>query len=234
MEPKQDKAANIISQGVETLIERLKHDGVNAGKEEAARLIREAQEKVNAMLNNAQTKSKAMVDEAHQLIQQEKKAAEDALQLAARNMRLELRQNLIDRFTQEVKRLVHKELDDEDMLRQLIFLVATDTVEQLHAFKAKNIEIELPQKVLDFEEIRKNPELLKQDPLKTLVQSLTRQMLRDGLDVRVNQQASHGTGIKVHLVNEEIVLDLTEDAVSNLLIKHMQPRFRALLEGLLQ
>jgi V/A-type H+-transporting ATPase subunit E len=234
MEPKQDKAAHIISQGVDALIERLKQDGVNAGKEEAARLIHEAEEKSNIILNTAQAKSKAMMDEAHQLIQQEKKAAEDALQLAARNMRLELRQNLIDRFTQEVKRLVHKELDNENMLRQLVFLVATDTVEQLHAFKAKNIEIELPQKVMDFDEIRKNPELLEKDPLKTLVQSLTRQMLREGMSVRVNQQVSKVAGIKVHLVDEEIVLDLTEDAVSNLLVKHMQPRFRALLEGLLQ
>lgn len=233
MEPKQEKVANIISQGVETLIERLKQDGVNAGKEEAARLIREAQEKANKILNEAQAKSKAMQDEAHQLIQQEKKAAEDALQLAARNMRLELRQNLIDRFSQEVRRLVHKELDAKDTLRQLILLIASDTAEQLHAFKAKNIEIELPKKVLDFDEIRKNPELMEQDPLKTLVQNLTRQMLREGMHVRVNQQHD-AAGIKVHLVDEEIVLDLTEDAVSNLLIKHMQPRFRALLEGLLQ
>lgn len=73
MEPKQNQAANMISQGVETLIERLKQDGVNAGKEEAARLISEAQEKANTILNNAQTKSKAMMDEAHQVIQQEKR-----------------------------------------------------------------------------------------------------------------------------------------------------------------
>lgn len=234
MEPKDDKAANMISQGVETLIERLKHDGVNAGKDEAARLIREAQNKANKIHNEAQAKSKAMMAEAHQLIQQEKKAAEDALQLAARNMRLELRQNLMDRFTQEVKRLVHKELDEKDTLRQLILLVTIDSLEQLQAFKAKNIEIELPTRVLDFDEIRKNPELMKNDSLKTLVQSLTRHMLSEGMSVRLNQEDKPMVGIKVSLVDEEIVLDLTEEAVSNLLIKHMQPRFRALLEGLLQ
>ncbi|ARB92453.1 hypothetical protein [Legionella longbeachae] len=234
MEPKQEKATNIISQGVEILIERLRQDGVNAGKQEAARLIREAQERANKIFNDAQAKSKAMMDEAHQLIQQEKKAAEDALQLAARNMRLELRQNVIDRFSQEVKRLVHKDLDNQEMLRQLILLVAIDTAEQLHAFKAQNIEIELPKQVLDFDEIRKKPELLEKDPLKTLVQSLTRQMLREGISISMAQEKSITAGIKVHLVDEEIVLDLTEDAVSRLLIKHMQPRFRALLEGLLQ
>lgn len=233
MNPKQDKAGTIISQGVERLIERLKQDGVNAGKEEAAQLISEAQEKANTILNGAQAQSKSMMREAHQLIQQEKKAAEDALQLAARNMALELRQGMIDRFSQEVSRLVHKELDDKNILRQLILLVVVDTVEQLHAFKAKNIEIELPKKVLDFDEIRKNPELLQNDPLKTLVQSLTRQMFKEGMSFQVNQDKKI-SGIKIRLVDEEIVLDLTEEAVSNLLMKHMQPRFRALLEGLLQ
>ncbi|WP_253264762.1 hypothetical protein [Legionella longbeachae] len=82
--------------------------------------------------------------------------------------------------------------------------------------------------------VRKKPELLEKDPLKTLVQSLTRQMLREGISISMAQEKSITAGIKVHLVDEEIVLDLTEDAVSRLLIKHMQPRFRALLEGLLQ
>ncbi|MFC3909124.1 hypothetical protein ACFORL_08555 [Legionella dresdenensis] len=234
MESKQNKAANIISHGVEALIERLKQDGVKAGKDEAARIIQQAQDKANRILKDAQAKSKALMDDAHQSIQQEKQAAKDALQLAARNMRLELRQNLIDRFTQEVRRLVDKELDNNDMLRQLILLVATDSVEQLHAYKAKNIAIELPGKVLDFDEIRTNPELMATDPLKTLVQSLTRQMLREGLSAHVGHHDKKMAGIKISLVDEEIILDLTEEAVSCLLIKHMQPRFRALLEGLLQ
>lgn len=234
METKQKNTAAFISQGIETLIERLKQDGVNAGKEEAENLMSIAQTKANELLNNAQSKAKALIDEAHQTILQEKKAAEDALQLAAQNMRLELRQILMDRFTQEVKRLVHKELDNEDMIRQLILMIATDATKQLEAFKAKNITIQLPEKVLDFNEIRKDPALLDKDPLKTLVQSLTQQMLKTGMNVKINPDSQNSAGIKINLVDEEIVLDLTEEAVSSLLVKHMQPRFRALLEGLLQ
>ena len=234
MDTKQNNAPQIISQGIETLIERLKQDGVNAGKEEAEQLVRMAQEKANELLNKAQAKAKMLIDEAHQSIKQERKAAEDALQLAAQNMRIELRQNLLDRFTQEVQRIVHKELDNEDMLRQLILLIAIDTAEQLQAFKAKNIEIQLPKKVLDFNEIRKNPELMDTDPLKTLVQSLTHQMLRQGMSAKINPDVENSAGVRVYLVDEDIVLDLSEEAVTSLLIKHMQPRFRALLEGLLQ
>ncbi|WED43359.1 hypothetical protein [Legionella cardiaca] len=234
MEAKQDKSANIISQGIETLIDRLKEEGVNAGKTEAEKLINEAKAKANAILNSAQEKAQALIKEAHQTILQEKKATEDALQLAARNMRLELRQNLIDRFKQEVSRIVHKELDNEEMLRQLILLIAVDSKEQLQAFKAKKTQIQLPEKVLDFEEIRNSPDLMEKDSLKELVQSITKQMLKAGMSVTINPDAQKPVGIRVYLVEDEIVLDLTEEAVSSLLIKHMQPRFRALLEGLLQ
>lgn len=234
MESKHAQSTQMISQGVENLITRLKQDGVQAGQEEAQKIIKDAQDKANKICNEAQATTKKMIEEAHHFIQQEKKAAEDALQLAARNMRLELRQNLIDRFAQEVKRIIHRELDNESMLRQLILVIAAESVEQLHAFKAKHIEIELPKKVLDFEEIKKNPDLMKTDPLKSLVQSVTRQMLKEGMHVKITTTDQFSAGVKVHLQDEEIVLDLTEEAVSHLLIKHMQPRFRALLEGLLQ
>ncbi|KTC84455.1 hypothetical protein [Legionella brunensis] len=233
MELKQDKSSAIISQGIETLIDRLKQEGVNAGKAEAEQIINEARLKANELLNRAQEQSQMLLNKAHQEILNEKQAAEDALQLAARNMRLELRQNLMDRFAQEVQRIAHKELNNEELIRQLIFLIATDIKVQMTAFKAKKVEIELPKTVLDFEEIKKNPSLMEKDLLKELVQSITHQMLKAGMSVKVNQ-TEQVAGIKVHLMDEEIVLDITEEAVSKLLIKHMQPRFRALLEGLLK
>jgi V/A-type H+/Na+-transporting ATPase subunit E len=234
METTQNNKAQLISQGIEELIDQLKEKGVTAGKEKAENLVNAAEQKANKIVNDAQLKAKALMEEAHQNILKEQKAAQDALQLAARNMRIELRQNLMDRFSQEVKRLVHKELDNEDMVRQLILLIGTNTSEQLHAFKAKHITLQLPEKALDFNEIRANPDLLKDDALKPLVQSLTSTMLKEGMKVTINPNNCKSAGIQVHLIDENIVLDLTEDAVSQLLIKHMQPRFRALLEGLLQ
>ena len=59
-------------------------------------------------------------------------------------------------------------------------------------------------------------------------------MLTEGMSFKINPNDEKSAGIKVYLENEDIVLDLSEEAVSSLLVKHMQPRFRALLEGLLQ
>lgn len=234
MDAKQTSATTLISQGIETLIERLKQEGVAQGKDEAEKIINAAQIKANELLNNAQHKAKILLDEANQSIAKEKKATEDALALAAKNMRLELRQSLMDRFSQEVRCLVHKELDNEDMIRQLILMLTNDSAKQVQDFNAQHIELQLPEKILDFEAIRKNPDLLNQDQLKGLVQSITHKMLKEGMSVQIHPDSKKSAGIKVYLVDEEIVLDLSEEAVSALLIKHMQPRFRALLEGLLR
>ena len=173
------------------------------------------------------------MEEAHSKIQQEKRAAEDALQLAARNMRLKLRQRMIERVETEIKRLVHKELTNEATIRQLILILALDNAEQLQNIRNKEIEIELPSTVLDFDKIRKNPKLLENDPLKQLVQGVTSQMFRDGISFKINKN-KHEAGVKVQIVGEGVEIDLSEEAISALLLKHIQPRFRALLEGLLQ
>lgn len=155
MDASQDKSPAIISQNIESLIAQLKQEGVEAGREEADRLINEANKKASEILNEAQMKSQRLLEEVHQQILLEKKAAEDALQLAARNMRLELRQNLMHRFAEEIGRITRKELDNEAFLRQLILMIAADTKEQLQNFKSNQVDILLPGKVLSFEEIRK-------------------------------------------------------------------------------
>ena len=33
-------------------------------------------------------------------------------------------------------------------------------------------------------------------------------------------------------MDEELQIDLTDQAIANLLLKHLQPRFRAVMEGL--
>lgn len=229
-----ENKTELISHGIESLIERLKNDGVQAGKSEADSIIKQAQEEANRITNEAQNEATQLINQANKKIQQEKQAAIDALGLAARNMRLELRLQLINRFKEEVKRLVHKELKNETTVRQLILLLTLDTAEQLQKFKESEIEIQLPEKALDFDKIRNNPKLLENDPLKQLVQGATSQMLREGMNIKIDTEDKRDLGVKVRIVGENIEMDLSEEAISELLLKHLQPRFRALLEGLLQ
>lgn len=222
----------MISKGVQELIDQLHTQGVEAGKQEAENIIQAAENKAQKILNDARIQSEILLKEAMVKIEHEKKSAIEALALAARNMRLEVRESLIQRFKSEVQRLIHKEMVHEEMLSQFILMIAANTAEEIKAFKAKNIEIQLPAILLDLEKARQNPDLLKNDALKPLIQSLTKKMIGEGITFVVDEDKPL-VGIKARLVNEQIEMDLSEEAVGALLLKHMEPRFYALLEGIL-
>jgi V/A-type H+-transporting ATPase subunit E len=40
--------------------------------------------------------------------------------------------------------------------------------------------------------------------------------------------------LRLRLVENEVVLDLSDRAIANVLLQHLQPRFRALLEGMVR
>jgi V/A-type H+-transporting ATPase subunit E len=54
-------------------------------------------------------------------------------------------------------------------------------------------------------------------------------MLRDGMSFGVADDGE--AGIRVRLVDDDVQVDFTESALSGLLLRHMLPRFRALLRG---
>jgi len=54
-------------------------------------------------------------------------------------------------------------------------------------------------------------------------------MLRDGITFGAADDGE--AGLRIRLVDDDVRIDLTESAISALLLKHMLPRFRALLRG---
>jgi V/A-type H+-transporting ATPase subunit E len=68
--------------------------------------------------------------------------------------------------------------------------------------------------------------------LTRFVQLVARGLLREGVNLSV--AADNTAGLRVRLVDREVVLDLTEAAVANAILEHLQPRFRALLEGVVK
>jgi V/A-type H+-transporting ATPase subunit E len=61
---------------------------------------------------------------------------------------------------------------------------------------------------------------------------LSADMLRTG--VSLSASADQGTGIEVRVSDGRLVVDLSDGAVAALLLQHLQPRFRAILEGIVR
>jgi V/A-type H+/Na+-transporting ATPase subunit E len=151
--------------------------------------------------------------------------------VAMRDAVLDLKQQLADRFAGEVSRLVTLHLRDDELLRRMILEVAGRAAQQAGVADEPEIEVLLPADAIGLAELRRRPEELHEGPLGRLVLGTVGELLREG--VTFGRSADVEGGIEVRLEGRSIVLDLSDRAVAGVILEHLQPRFRALLEGVI-
>ncbi|WP_299483592.1 hypothetical protein [uncultured Roseibium sp.] len=222
---------NAAGAGVQALIERLKSEGVSAGQTEGEEILAKAKAKAEDIVNDAQKKADALLSEARAEAAKEKAATEDGLKVAARDLVLSLRNELGDRIQQEAGRLVGTTLGDQQYLQKLILAMAGNAKDNASVSDTEPMEIILPEKVVTFEELKQSPEAVEPGTLTHFVIALAGEALRDGVTFST---APGFDGIKVKLTERNVSIDLTEEAIASLLKRHLQPRLRAVMEGVLR
>jgi V/A-type H+-transporting ATPase subunit E len=213
------------SAGVESLIGRLRDEGITQGRVQAEALVTAAQQQAADLIATAQQEAEAILARAREEAGKLKGSGEDAIRLAMRDTILALEGDLLKGFTDRLRRLVKGVLADPAFLQRLILEVAgrvAPTGEQ-------RAEVLLPAELVSLEDLQSNPEEATPGTLMHFVLSLGGGMLREGMHFGVS--ADGEAGIRVRLVEEDVQIDLTESAISALLLRHMLPRFRALLRG---
>lgn len=219
-----------VASGVEALISRLRDEGVQNGRTEAAQIVSDAQAKANAIVKQAQEDAKQIVSKAREEAENLKRAGREALELAFRDTVLALKTQLSQRFAGEVSRLVGEEQQKQELLEKMILEIASR--EKAEVAQSQEVEILLPDKVAGLEELSRNPEELEQGILTHFVRLTSQDMLRQGVSFGVAKDNQNG--LKVRLVDREVILDLTDRAVADAILEYLQPRFRALLEGVVK
>ncbi len=219
-----------VSSGVEALIDKLRQQGVERGQSEAEQLVTEAEHRADWLVEQARQEADQILKSAQREAEQLRQAGTDALRIAARDMHLDVRESLSHAFTDQVERLVATQMDNQAFIRELILeLVAGVRLNQGIA-EAAEIEVLLPANSIGLDELRRNSKEYREGKLSQFVQSLAAEQLRDGVNFTLHE----GEGIRVRLQGEELEVDLSEKAVSGLLLKHLQPRFRAIIEGVIR
>lgn len=217
------------SSGVEALIEQLRDQGVQKGREEADQLLKDARQKANQILDEARHDADILRQQAKKEAEQTRKAGEDALKMAARDLLLTLKETMALSFADQVERLVEQQMDNEEFMRRLILELAGKVRDQSQLTQHQ-IEFLLPDEFIGLDELRRNAHEYRQGHLSQFVQSLSADLLREGVSV-----SSHsGRGLRIRLVGKEVEIDLTDASIAEVLLKHLQPRFRALLEGVIR
>lgn len=161
-----------------------------------------------------------------------KTSGTDALQLAGRDALLKLRDTLLGSFSHEVMRVVGEQMTDKLFTEKLILALAGTVREKTGLDEHKDILISLPEDIIGVDELRKKPEELNEGKLSQYTASIAANLLREGVLFEVADDIK--AGLSVRLVGDEMVIDFTDETVAELLLEHLQPRFRALLQGIVK
>jgi V/A-type H+-transporting ATPase subunit E len=225
-EPKTEKTAAAESTGVVDLIGRLRDQGIAQGRGQADALVAAAQKQAADILAAANRDAEAVAAKAKEEAGKLKAAGEDAIRLAMRDTILALEGDLLKDFVNRLRHMVKGVLADPAFLQRLILAVAGRAAP---ATAGKPAEILLPAELVSLDDLRRKPEEAKPGTLMHFVLSTGGAALRDGMSFGVAEDGE--AGIRVRVVDDDVQIDLTENAITELLLQHMLPRFRALLRG---
>ncbi|MEQ9695592.1 hypothetical protein [Shimia sp. SDUM112013] len=220
----------IVSHGVDELIAKLRNDGIAEGRAEADRILAEAEAEAARIVADAKKEATAYLRKAHTEADNYVNAGKEALNTAMRDAVLSMKSELTRRFAADVQRLVTQEMADPDLLRQLILEVVGSTARQ--AGLEGKVEVILPEKAATPEDIKKNADDIQHGKLTKYVLGLTAEMLREDVILHVADDLSEG--IRMRSDGDGVLLDLSDKAVGSVLLEHLQPRFQAVLEGVIR
>ena len=218
------------ARGVDTLIAQLRSDGITAGTQEAERIVAEARTDAAKLLAAAKTDAGKVLSDARRAAERYETAGKEALNTAMRDAVLTMKSTLMVKFEIDVQRMVSETLADPEMLKQMVLELVGRAREDTGA--NEGAEVILPAQVVGPDAIRENADDIQSGKLTKFVLGLSQKMLQDGITLHASDDLQGG--IKAKLDKDDILLDLSDGAIASLLMQHLQPRFRAVLEGVIR
>lgn len=224
MSDPKSKELSSNSSGVQELINRLKDEGVAAGREESERIIRDAEKRAEWLLKQAHEEADELVNNAKKQAQFIEEAGRDALSIAVRDSQLYLKNQLTEAFSAQINQVVKHQVADPDLLQQMILAIASQS-------RPENKEIMLLLGESDAQSACTALDEESTEILKQFVSTHTNELLEKGVKVHISESPT--TAIQIKICDENTIIDLSSESISQLIIMHVQPHFKSMLEGLL-
>lgn len=208
--------------GVQALIDRIREEAVGAARVQAETIVAEARAEAARIVDDARTQVEAWTKEAENRQRIERESGVAALEGAARDVHLHLREKLADFFREHTQRVVARALEDEALLREVILAIAG----RLRAEVPSDAALEIL--VTGHTEGNANRRV-GEARLDAAVLGIARDMLRDGVTLA---HGTHGSGgVRIRVEGEDVELVLDEGTLTELLLRAMLPRYASLLRG---
>lgn len=210
--------------GVQQLIDRLSNEGVAEGQRQAEQIVADSQHKADDMLDAARQEANEILKQAREEAAKYQAAGEEALQLAARDAVRDFGSRIHDGLRNRLQELVHHELQQPDLIKRMILEI---TGAARKSATDEPVELLLPPEIVSEAEARKRAEAGEPDELTEFVQGLIGEDLREGFSIDLG--SSNRSGLTVRVVDQNVEIDLTDETITELLARHILPRFRAIM-----
>ena len=210
---------DVKSSGVKELIDRIRDEGVHSARAEADRILTEAKARAARIVTDAKAEAAAIKKEARAAMEREQTATIEALRIAARDTELELRAAIMSGFEEHVRRLVTDVTTDGSVLRDMILVLSGRAADEL--LKDKDAVILVPDRLAD-EVSAELDEFLRRS-----AGALSADVLRQGIELIPSSEVQGGA--RVRLVGEDLEIDMSNEALSEMMLKLLLPRYRKIL-----
>ena len=212
--------------GVQQLIDRLSQEGVAKGQRQAADIVKDAEKKADQILEAAREDANAILAQARKDADQFQQAGEEALRLAARDAVRDFGARIHEGLRSRLQELVQHQLKQPSVIGSMILEIARQATAEVGE---EALELLIPPEVVTEDEARRRIEEGEPDALMDFIRGLIGEDLRDGFTVHLGNQDQ--SGLTVRVTDENVEIDLTDRAITELLAQHLLPRFRAVMRS---
>jgi V/A-type H+-transporting ATPase subunit E len=206
--------------GVQELIDRLKTEGVREGREQAEALLVEAKGQAAAILDAARAEGDAILKAAQQEAERTHTNGSRALALASRDSSLQLKEQLQHEFRGWVAGLVRTQLEQQDFLAEMIREICGQALSMLDG-RSGSPDVD------QGESLRFLVADDETSSLESFVKGQVSEMLRAGVSLQADRSVTHG--FRVQIVEKNIEIDFSDEAVTAVLMRFLAPKFRQLI-----
>lgn len=194
---------------LQELTEKLYAEGLSKGREDAERMVAEAEQKAAALVAEAEEKAAAIIKNAEQKAAELKKNNETEVALATRQMVAALRENIANLVVTKVgEPSVHAALLDVEFVREMLLSVA-------RAWNGERVQLEA---VLPAEMKAK---------FDTEAEGAVKALLTEGVEVGYSEKVK--SGFKVAPKEGGFYISFTEEDFSALLAEYLKEKVTKML-----
>lgn len=206
--------------GVQELIDRLKTEGVQEGQEQAEALLVEAKEQAASILESARAEADSILKTAQQEADRTQTNGNRALALASRDASLQLKEQLQHEFRGWIAGLVRTQLEQQEFLAEMIREIGGQAVAMLDGRSESG-------EGGDDESLKFLVSETKSGSLEAFVKEQVSEMLRSGISLQADRSLTHG--FRLQIVDENLEIDFSDEAVTAVLMRFLAPKFRQVI-----